>query len=430
MKLVPKGSSGSGQGGSLLPDPMTSALVRWYTGKGSKNDEAVSVALVQNARRTRLWLACDCRSDSPVRPVISPALLTSAETYYLRRLTGRQRAQHDALCPFHRAQVMSEPATREAKPKPIEAPAGYFAVLKPEPEKLAQKPDDDIAERVRSASIPKLARLLWFLMERAGTNHVRFDKPDVAHSISDQFKQLKHAATTIEIAPRITLDRAFHTHGAPYHSGALYARLRASAAHWPKAHAPQAFMLLYAHDIDGETVHLASGEPIVLATRVQSPRSRANPVSGPFLVLIVVGEHPDIQGYAAIRGYAQPVHSGHHFVPVDTNSQRSVVDTLIAIGHQISESGAQCELIRPLFDFPTPAGLIRPDLMIDMSDPSTGEMRRLLIMVQESTATRPREIADALADYAPVIRTDAVGARNGRLAAAIKQAHSCSPAAL
>lgn len=430
MKLVPKGATGSGQGGTLLPESIISALVRWYTGKGSKNDEAVSVALVQNARRSRMWLACDCRPDSLVRPVISPALLTSAETYYLRRLTGRQRAQHDALCPFHRAQVMSEPATREAKPKPIEAPAGYFAVLKPEPEKLAQKPDDDIAERVRSASIPKLARLLWFLMERAGTNHVRFDKPDAAHSISDQFTQLKRAATTIEIAPRITLDRAFHTHVAPYHSGALYARLRASAPHWPKAHAPQSFMLLYAHDIDGETVHLASGAPITLATRVQSPRSRANPVSGPFLVLIVVGEHPDIGGYAAVRGYAQPVHSGHHFVPIETNSHRSVVDTLIEIGQQWSNAGRDFELIRPLFDFPTEGGLIRPDLMVDMSHPSTGEMKRLLIMVQETTASQTREIADALADYAPVIRTDAVGARSGRLETAINQAHSYNQAAL
>ena len=53
-------------------------------------------------------------------------------------------------------------------------------------------------------------------------------------------------------------------------------------------------MLLYAHHIEGQAVHVASGDPVYLETAVMSPRTRLNPVAG----LIVVGGHLDVHGYA------------------------------------------------------------------------------------------------------------------------------------
>src|SRR3546814_2980221 len=51
-------------------------------------------------------------------------------------------------------------------------PIGFFEVLRPAPENLAQRPETDTTDdRTRHGSIPRLARLLWRLMMLSGLNH-------------------------------------------------------------------------------------------------------------------------------------------------------------------------------------------------------------------------------------------------------------------
>src|SRR3546814_20499765 len=66
-------------------------------------------------------------------------------------------------------------------------------------------------------------------------------------------------------------DRAFWTHAQPLHSRRVFAALRALAPQWPRGHAPQGFLALYAQHVRGSTIEVADGEPVVLANRVQSP---------------------------------------------------------------------------------------------------------------------------------------------------------------
>src|SRR3546814_15938018 len=71
-------------------------------------------------------------------------------------------------------------------------PMGYFEVLRPAPEKLAQKPEEDSSnDRTRQGSVPRLARLLWRLLHISGLNRVPPLTEDHAdHSISDEFRTL------------------------------------------------------------------------------------------------------------------------------------------------------------------------------------------------------------------------------------------------
>jgi hypothetical protein len=161
MWLVDRDTSGEGPDRIPLPGPLRAALVRWYVGDGDHGDEQAGIRLVQNARVGHKWLACDCLGRGIAPPILTPAYLSEAETYYLRRLTGTKRAEHRDDCPFFRDQAtarISEVRTRHAPAKP---PEGFFEVLKPAPEKLSQRPEDDSTDdRTRNAATPKLARQL------------------------------------------------------------------------------------------------------------------------------------------------------------------------------------------------------------------------------------------------------------------------------
>lgn len=155
---------GDGQKGRRipLPDLVRSALVRWYMGEGSRGDEEAGIALVQQARIGAKWIACDCLGPDTRPPVLTPAFLSEAETYYLRRLTGADRPEHRPQCPFFREQATNRISEIRTPHSPADPPEGYFEVLRPAPEKLAQKPQaDSIDDRTRNATVPRLARLLW-----------------------------------------------------------------------------------------------------------------------------------------------------------------------------------------------------------------------------------------------------------------------------
>src|SRR3546814_13314357 len=78
-------------------------------------------------------------------------------------------------------------------------------VLRPAPEKLAQRPEEESSDdRTRQASVPRLARLLWRLINLSGLNRTLcLSDENPEHSISDAFKTLAIDAQRVEIAPGI-----------------------------------------------------------------------------------------------------------------------------------------------------------------------------------------------------------------------------------
>ena len=392
MWLIDRHSDGLDAARIPLPLPLRAALVRWYIGEGSRHDEEAGITLVQQARIGSKWIACNCRGTKQAPPILTPAFLSEAETYYLRRLTSTNRPEHVSSCPFFRDQATNRITETRRAQTPEDPPVGYFEVLRPAPEKLAQRPDDDASDdRTRSASVPRLARLLWRLIANAGLNiAVPSDQEPSERAIGAEFKLLAAAAARIEVAPGIELDRVLWTHGDALHSRRAFAGIRALSRRWPRGHAPQGFLTIFAKSFKGSTIFPAGSEPIAVANRVQSPSVRDNSITGPYLVIVVIGQYPEAQGYAPLRAYAQPIYSGLRFIPVDSNFHRTLLRALLRSRHRLMQDGIELAIEKPVFDRLTPLGSCRPEFLLEARSRLTGEIRRFIVQALEETSVELR----------------------------------------
>ena len=367
MWLVAKGAKNASGGEAV--DPALAATLRiWYQGQGDHIDESQALVLVRHARRNHQWLACDCRHGAQSEastPMLTPALLTEADTYYLRRLTGEGRSEHHGACPFFRAQHLAPTTTNDRSPA-RNMPDGFFAVLKPAPVALAQTPASDAAPRDSgSHGTPRLAKLLWRLLEVSGRSTI----PDVEpgeRTIAGEFAAIRRVAENIEVAPSIPLSRVLFTHPRDWHSKRAFAVLREHASRWPKGHEPQAFLLVYAKALHEQSIDTTDG-PIEIATRVRHPGTRTNPITGPELALVAIGRHPDVRGYAAQRAWAQPIYNGHRFLPIEQDFDRSVIDALLVARRVLASQGIALTARKPMFESITPAGPVCPEWEINLT---------------------------------------------------------------
>jgi hypothetical protein len=411
MWLIDRQSDGLRAARIPLPAPLRAALVRWYVGEGSRQDEDAGITLVQQARIGAKWIACDCLGADRAPPILTPAFLSEAETYYLRRLTSARRPEHQAQCPFFRDQVTNRITEVRSAETPADPPTGYFEVLRPAPEKLAQRPDEDASDdRTRSASIPRLARLLWRLLANSGLNLTPPQSEEPAErTIVDEFRRLTSSASKIEIAPGIELGRALWTHGQAFHHNRVELGIRELARRWPRGHAAQGFLALFAQDFKGSTIHAAGCAPIVIANRVQSPSVRGNPIKGPYLILVVVGQYPETRGFAPLRAYAQPIYSGNRFVPVESEFERSVFRSLLDARRALDQGNVDLIIEKPVFDRLTPLGTCRPDFLLEARSRQTGEICQIVVDARGDSTDDASKAARwrCLREIAPIIRITA-----------------------
>ena len=367
-----------------------------------------------------MWIACDCLGPSTAPPLMTPAYLSEAETFYLRRLTGPGRPEHRLDCPFFHAQSTPSQTAAADPVRPVDRPEGYFSVLKSAPVRLARAPDDSAGGRVRHPHIPRLARLMWRLIDLAGRNQATMSG-NGERGIASEFAAIQQVAGHIEVAPGVELARVLWTHGSAFRHRRVYAGIRALAPRWPRGHAPQGFLLLFASGIEGNIIHAAGCDPIEVATRIQHPSIHGTPVAGPYLALIVIGELPQVKGYAPLRAYAQPIYSGQRFIPVDSDFERTVLRDLLRIQHRLDEHRYDSAITKPLFDIQTPAGNCRPDFIIEIYSRETGENR---IAIVEAMGFDTDAYRDAKAithprmeKIAPVIDINDTDLRDGALQA-------------
>ena len=386
MWYVTKHNGGRELDRTEIPANDHAALINWYTAEGTEEDEKIGVRLVQHAKTFELWLACECLGSQAAPPLLSPAYLSEAETYYLRRLTGSERPEHRQDCPFFREQVLADRARAERAGKPLAPVDGFFAALKPIGEHLAQKPDDSAEDsRLRGPSTPRLARLLWDLIERAETNIIEAIGQRGKPGIAVEYQRIKAAATDLWIAPRVPLAAHLYTHPDDLRSKKIYARLRQAADKWPETHEPQAFLAVYATSVTRRELILPTGDPILIASDITKPAAK-HVDRGPYLVLVAIGEHSQARGYAAVRAYAQPIQDGRHFAPVDSNAERQFLAILLELQWQLHASNISVRMKKPVFDLDTELGPCRPDFMLDILD-RRSRARRLLCIELMGYAT-------------------------------------------
>lgn len=384
MWLVGKDTTGK-TGRVAISDQLKAALVRWYTGRGSEADHRASVSLVSTARENHKWIACDCLGAERPPPLMSAAYLSFQETYYLRRLTSRPG--HEPGCPFHLPQA--PPRIRETVKDSLYAiglPKGLFSAHQKAPEKLAQRPEDiEPDDRSRGVAIPRLGKLLWLLLERAGSNILRELPPSGrrAGSISEEMRHLKRAAQGLEIAPGIRLSDHLYTNAIDYEKRRVHARLRAAAETWPPEFAPQAFLLLEASEVTSSEVVTGLGT-VEIRNRIQHTGIIRAEVEPPFLVLAVVGEHSRREGYLALRAYAQPVFSGNQFVPAEREHDRDVLRALQQAQYELRRLGVRMAVKKVLFDITLAAGSARPDFLVALLDEHSGVECKFALQILQS----------------------------------------------
>ncbi len=384
MWLVGKDTTGK-TGRVAISDELKAALVRWYTGRGSEADHRASVSLVSTTRENHKWIACDCLGAEHPPPLMSAAYLSFQETYYLRRLTSRPG--HEPGCPFHLPQA--PPRIRETVKDSLYAiglPKGLFSAHQKAPEKLAQRPEDiEPDDRSRGVAIPRLGKLLWLLLERAGSNILR-ELPATgrrAGSISEEMRHLKRAAQGLDIAPGIQLSDHLYTNAIDYEKRRVHARLRAAAETWPSEFAPQAFLLLEASEVTSSEVVTGLGT-VEIRNRIQHTGIIRAEVEPPFLVLAVVGEHSRREGYLALRAYAQPVFSGNQFVPAERDHDRDVLRALQQAQYELRRLGVRMAVKKVLFDITLAAGSARPDFLVALLDEHSGVECKFALQILQS----------------------------------------------
>lgn len=384
MWLVPKDTSGR-SARIDVSDELKRAFVRWYTGEGSEADHRASVSLVSTARENYKWLACDCLGPKAAPPLMSAAYLSFQETYYLRRLSNRPL--HAPSCPFYMPQAPQRVrASGNDELYKIEPPNGLFNAHQKAPEKLAQKPDaTDPDDRTRGVSIPRLGKLLWLLLEKAGSNVLR-QLPDTGPrdgSISKEMRRLREVASGFWIAPGIKLSEHFYTNAVEFEKLRVHARLREDAPTWPQGMAPQAFLLLEANEVTSTEIITGLGT-VEIRNRIQHTGIIRAEVNPPFLVLAVVGEHSQREGYRALRAYAQPVFSGNQFIPAERDHDRDVLSELQSAQYELRRHGLRMAVKRMLFDIPTPLGSARPDFLVALLSEETGEEVKFALQILQS----------------------------------------------
>lgn len=412
MWLVPRGTVKIGSSAKPLPPAVGAALDDWYSGKGTIRDEAAAVALAQQARKHRFWLACSCRGDGTNlrAPMLTFNFLSEAETYYLRRLTGNKHSAHDENCTYFREQAPPRIRELSTNRKAITPIDGYFSILHPEAVQLSQKPDDeDIDDRTRHKTTPKLARMLWRLLTIAGLTTV----PRTEHDIRDTFALIKKAAQKIEIAPGIQLAELLFTHPAAFHSRTIYAALRSRAKTWPRDHQPQAFLLSFATGKKSNSLTFRSDEPIPIVNRIQSRSTLENRLDGPWLALTVIGDYPDIHGYAPMRCYAEAIMSGHHFITAMRNSDRDIFASLLVARTMLLNDDIEMQIERPLFDRPVEKGYARPDYDLEFFDLNTGELKRAALLIDARDELFPKNRDELLRPHVQCLHISAFDVDKG-----------------
>ncbi|MEM7687455.1 MAG: hypothetical protein AAF291_00405 [Pseudomonadota bacterium] len=404
MWLVPKDTDGQ-SARTAVPEKLREGLVRWYLGQGNEADHRASVSLVVTARENGQWLACDCCGGDTEPPLLSPAYLSSQETYYLRRLTSRPKHKRD--CPFYLPQAPDRiRENADGAHFEIDYPRGLFNAHKEAPEKLSTKPDvSEPDDRSRGVTIPRLGKLLWMLLEAAGTNVIdglpEVGRPDFG--IAKELARLREAARRFEIAPGIPLASHLYTNAVDYERTRVHARLREAAKDWPVGFAPQAFLLLEASAVRSNIITTGLGE-VEVRNRIQHGGAGEGGAGGPFLTLAVVGEHSKREGYLALRAYAQPIFKGNQFVPVERAAERRLFDLLTRFQYLMRSKRIAIAVKKPLFDILTDKGFVRPQAIVAFRDYTTGEDDRFAIrMITGNAEVGHCRDDEPLAEIAPVL---------------------------
>jgi hypothetical protein len=327
-----------------LPLELIDAIRSLWTGLGDDDDREIAAIGLKALHDRNRWIACDCRMDEGVLPLMAPAHLETYGTFYLRRLYGNTRPLHADGCIFHGEPYLGE--DRLIEMGSMSCPDGFFEIDDADPDPCEASfnlghpgdggPPGLYTDRMRLA--------LWRLMERARLNEIAPPLPTIRPSYKHEYAKLKDAAERLHVAVGIPLSSVLETSPAAVERRSIYAKVRASLKADP--HAPgQGFVVFMAKGVKGKTITTTSGT----ITTVQT--IDVVPGGGPYLVMVLVGERQG-KGLLPLRAVAQPILSGRRFFPVFAPEERDWTEALITEQYRLRRTHRHLApgLRRQLFD--------------------------------------------------------------------------------
>ena len=353
------------------------ALRTYKRDRANAAQKALCLALLDRARRDKLWFECGCRRVGSLCPDFHPCRQQNGE-YRLanRRETTAIRPDapiaHAEDCVFRRVDAERPPPAR------LPDMLGGFDAADEElpPPDLSARPHKYWKPRPRVAA--EKEETLWGtaskLMERAGLNLLGAEerRPPPGEWLA----AIAEAAGSLYLPPRVPASGFLFTDPAAWRSGEVAARLEAKAAGWPDGGQPRAYLCWPVDEVSGHAVdpggegHVEAPKPVVC------PSIGGRPVIGPYLFLGAVARSAD--RWACVNACAQPIAALDCPVPVDSNYERQAVDALWRMVRTLAGNpelaallggAVGVELEKPLTIIKTPAGACLPDFLLTVFRP-------------------------------------------------------------
>jgi hypothetical protein len=362
-----------------LSDREATALRAWYGNAASKEDEAIALSVIKRAKVMDGWIECDCLAAG-LQPLLAP--IQQERTFTLRRLTSKEadpqqneeRPNHAQTCPFHVDKDAAPPLfDRRYQIRPLpKSERSYIDALPAIPNRLADISEDDpTRSRERNDRPSRLASILWRMLDKAGTNVIPALQDNLELALRGQLSGIRSAARELRVLRTWTLNALMSTWAADYWDpDSRWQRLLwTSRPDWPESLRRTGFMLLFVKTVSAQAIMPASSlRKIDVLGTVRQPLRGDPTLRGPFLTLLNVDFQDDDEGpVRAIQAYAQPVYNGDTLFPVESGFERDVSHLLFWLQQALFDAvpDLRIKITKPLFASETPAGLCRPDFMLE-----------------------------------------------------------------
>ena len=370
MWLIPKGRSDPEDAGARIA-PEVAGFIRKDHAAMATDVEAEAVSqLVHDAHLFGKWIACDCRQVEAVYPLMCPVLMSDRGTYYLRNLNAANRPLHHQGC-----ELRIERASRRKPGKPNHSSGfhpleGKVQILRAErtlPVAVGGEARPEQEPGGRSQSIPSLRRLLLTLLQKAGTHRLAAQVEGDEHKLTAQLREVSLAADELELGAGISLSQMLCTYLKAFESNRFYAQMRTvqKGGEWPNRRPLEGFVIAYAETIGEDWIDPLFGNRIQVRGRVKAPSIQGTTVTGPYVVIIHIGERSKKAGLEPLQAWAEPTY-WKTLAPVDSEHEREMWKILKRVRYRALDAGRVqgFAIVKPIFDIDTDLGSCRPDFLI------------------------------------------------------------------
>lgn len=373
-----------------IPGEHDQLLRRHFSGQPISRDESQSLKrFLNDLRDRRYWLACDCCDDAGVPPLLS--IRRTAKTVTLVR---HGEVTHLEACPFYRdapAIDDQEGAQLAEKPtSPLLPAQGPFLVLEsPSPGVPGDKPTErNGPQKSKDPRHSQLAVILMTLLEDAGLNEIGPEEVITprndgarARDARSEYRKLDLALDR-PVAPGIALRDVTCTHLSRVPRFLASFRKRCEPL-FPKDIRPQGLTVFPINDWESHdnktTLILYRGtEELTCEVHGTIRRYGRSNTPGPLWFIGQVGRESSTGLYEILHGYLHPQFSKTILMPVDSDLERRVANSLMGlISYWSWKRELSAILKKPLFDEVVAGGSwFRPDYSLILPNG-----RRLIVEV-------------------------------------------------